>query len=186
MVIVGLVLALAGIKSVRIALVAAGSGATWLVADAFHASTATGLILAAAGGFMALVVAMVAARLAFFAVGAVVGVVVGARLFGILDTGESSILLATVFIPAVAVVGAVVLNRWRERLVGWATAVAGSALVLSGLGRLAPDSLGFLREPEGSVGQVTATALWVALAVVGRASQKRAARVRATVPATPG
>jgi hypothetical protein len=179
MILVGLVLAFAGIWSIRLVVVAAGAGAAWLVADAFGATTATGLLVAAGGGLLAFLVGLLAANIVFFVLGAVVGAVLGAKLFAILETGESSVLLAAVFIPSVAVVGGVVMARWRERLVGWATAIAGSALVLSGLGVLAPDALGFLQNPGTAAAQVASTGLWVALAVAARLAQR-------TVRRTPG
>ena len=149
MVLVGLVLAVAGIWSIRLVLVSAGAGAAWLLADAFGAGTDTGLLIAAAGGLLAFLTGLLAARVLFFVVGLVVGTVVGARLFAILDTGDASVLLAVVFVPAVAVVGGVVMGRWRERLIGWATAIGGSALVLAGLGRMNADMSGFLADPQG-------------------------------------
>jgi hypothetical protein len=181
MVVVGAVLAVAGIWSVRVGLAAAGGGAAWLLADAFGAATATGLLIAAAGAVLAFVVGLIASRVLFFVMGLVVGCVAGARLFAILDTGESSVLLAVVFVPAVAVVGGVLVERWRERFIGWATAIAGTGLLLSGLGRLAPDSLGFLADPEEGVQQVVASLTWVALAVAARAAQRRWAARRTTV-----
>ncbi len=173
MVVVGLLLALAGIWSVRLALATAGAGAAWLVADAFGAALGTGLLIAAAGGVVALFTGLLAARILFFALGAVVGAVIGARLFSILDTGEASVVLAVVFVPAVAVVGGVVVEKWRERFIGWATAIGGAGLVLTGLGRWAPSSLGFLRNPQDYGEQLIAFVAWVALAVLGRLVQKR-------------
>jgi hypothetical protein len=169
---------LAGIWSVRLALVTAGAGAAWLVADAFGAAVGTGLLIAVAGGVLALLTGLLASRILFFAVGAVVGAVVGARLFAILDTGDASVLLAVLFVPAVALAGGVVVEKWRERFVGWATAIGGAGLVLTGLGRWAPDQLGFLREPQDPGEQVLAVVAWVALALVGRLVQRRGLRLR--------
>jgi hypothetical protein len=178
MVVVGLLLGLAGIWSVRLALVTAGAGAAWLLADAFGAGVGTGLLIAAGGGVIALLTGVLASRVLFFAVGAVVGAVVGARLFAILDTGDASALLAVVFVPAVALVGGVVVEKWRERFIGWATAIGGAGLVLTGLGRLAPDTLGSLRDPQDTGGQLLAVLAWIALAVVGRVAQRRGLRSR--------
>jgi hypothetical protein len=186
MVVVGLLLALAGIWSVRLALVTAGAGAAWLVADAFGAGVGTGLLVAAAGGVVAFVTGLLAARILFFAVGAVVGAVVGARLFAILDTGDASVVLAVVFIPAVAAVGGVVVEKWRERFIGLATAIGGAGLVLTGLGRWAPDTLGFLRDPQTSAEQLLALVAWAVLAVAGRLVQRRGLRPRRTASASAG
>ena len=109
LVLVGVVQAVGGIWSIRLVLVCAGAGAAWLVADAFGASAGTAALVAAASGLLALLVGVLAARVLFFVVGLVVGAVVGARLFAVLDTGDASVLLAVVFVPAVAVVGGV---RW--------------------------------------------------------------------------
>jgi hypothetical protein len=168
MVLVGLVVALSGIWSVRVAVMAAGAGAAWLLADAFGAGLATGLLAAASGAVLAFLTALLASKVLFFVFGAAIGAVVGARLFVQLDQGEASVLLAVVFVPAVAGCFGVLAGRWRQRFLGWATAVAGAALVISGLGRLAPDTLGALADPTTAAGQAAAAAAWVALAVLAR------------------
>jgi hypothetical protein len=172
MVIVGLVLALAGIWSARVALVAAGAGATWLVADAFGAGAAAGLLWALLGGGLALGLALVAARILFFVVGLVIGAVVGARLFATLDTGDASILLAAFFVPSMALLGGVAIERWRQRMVAWATAIAGAGLVLSGLAQIAPRALGFLGDPLSTGEQLFTTLVWIGSAVAARLAQK--------------
>lgn len=184
MVIVGLVLAIAGIWSVRLVLITAGAGAAWLLADAFEASTGTALLIAAGGGLLAFVVGLIAARILFFAVGSIVGAVVGARVFAILDTGDASILLAVIFVPAIAVLGAIAAEKWRQRFLGWACAIGGSGLVLSGLGRMAPDSLGFLSDPTGPASQATSTLLWIGLAIVGRLAQRSLSKSDETADAS--
>lgn len=180
MILVGLLLAVAGVWSVRLVLVSAGAGAAWLVADAFGAGTATGLLISAAGGLLAFVTGLLAARVVFFVVGLIVGAVVGARLFAILDTGEASVLLAVVFVPAVAVVGGVVVGRWRERMVGWATAIGGSALVLAGIGRVDLGVPTYVSDPQGYGEQGIAVVAWVGLAVLARLVQRRVLPSRAT------
>jgi hypothetical protein len=175
LVVVGLVLAFAGARSLRWAFFAAGLGAGWLVAAAFGASVGSALLWGLVGAVVALVLAVVAARIAFLVVGALVGAVVGSRLLQIVESGTASIALAALFIPAAAVVGAVVAARWRQRVLGWATAVAGSALILAGLALLAPSSLGWLRHPTTAAGTVLAFVIWVALAVGARIAQKRLA-----------
>jgi hypothetical protein len=177
LVVVGVLLAVGGIWSIRLVLVCAGAGAAWLVADAFGASAATSALVAAASGLLALLVGVLAARVLFFVVGLVVGAVVGARLFTILDTGDASVLLAVVFVPAVAVVGGVALERWRERLVGWVTAIGGSALVLAGLGRVDSD-VRVVSDPVDYGEQAISVAAWVVLAVLARVVQKRVGRSR--------
>lgn len=173
MIVVGLVLGLAGMWSVRLALVVAGFGATWLVADAFGAGTGTSLLVALAGGVLALVVAFLASGVLFLAVGAIVGAVVGARLFVLLDTGEASALLAVVFVPAVAGISAVLAGKLRQRFLGWATAIAGAALVLTGIGTLLPDAAGYLADSDEPWKQVASAAIWAATSVAARLFQIR-------------
>ena len=177
LVVVGVVLAVGGIWSARLVLVCAGAGAAWLVADAFGASPRTSTLIAAASGLLALLVGVLASRVLFFVVGLVVGAVVGARLFTILDTGDASILLAVVFVPAVAVVGGVALERWRDRLIGWATAIGGSALVLAGLGRVDAD-VRVVGDPGDYGEQAISVVAWVVLAVLARVVQRRMAGSR--------
>jgi hypothetical protein len=172
LVLVGVLLAVGGIWSIRLVLVCAGAGAAWLVADAFGAGLGTAALIAGASGLLALLVGVLAARVLFFVVGLVVGAVVGARLFTILDTGDASVLLAVVFVPAVAVVGGVALERWRERLVGWVTAIGGSALVLAGLGRV-DSEVRVVSDPGDYGEQAISVAAWVGLAVLARIVQKR-------------
>src|SRR5437763_17043321 len=100
LIVVGLVLALAGVRSLRWAFFAAGLGAGWLVATAFGASTGPALVWGLVGAVGALMLAVVAARVAFLVVGALVGAVVGSRLLQIIEGGDVKIVLAAVFIPA--------------------------------------------------------------------------------------
>jgi hypothetical protein len=173
LVVVGLFLALLGVRSLRWAFFATGLGAGWLVASVFGVSTGPALLWALAGALIALVLAVVAARVAFLVIGALVGAVVGSRLLQIIEGGSASIALAALFVPAAAVVGAVIAARWRGRVLGWATAIAGSALVLAGLALLAPTTLGWLRNPTTAAGTVLSFVLWIALSVGARMAQKR-------------
>jgi hypothetical protein len=178
MVVVGVVVALAGIWSIRLAVVAAAAGASWLVADAFGTSFVSGLLVAVAGGVLGLLLAILAAKVLFFVMGAAVGAVVGARLFVLLDRGDASVLLAVLFVPAVAGCFGALAARWRRRFLGWATAIAGAALVLGGLGRIAPKTLGFLADSEHPLGQASSAIAWILLTVAARWGQRRLARGR--------
>ena len=66
-----------------------------------------------------------------------------------------------------------VASQWRQRVLGWFTAIGGSALILAGFAVSAPDTLGWLRNPTTGAGAVLAFALWVVLAVAGRMTQRR-------------
>jgi hypothetical protein len=78
-------------------------------------------------------------------------------------------------------VGGVVLGRWRERLVGWATAIAGAGLVLAGVGRVDPG-VRVLSEPNDAGEQGVAVVAWVVLAIVARLVQRRISRSHGRPP----
>jgi hypothetical protein len=174
-IVAGLVIALLGARSIRLLFLASGFGLGWVLAAAFSASPVTSLLVGVAGGVSAFVLGVVAARVAFFAMGALVGAVVGARFFAIVDRSDSNVLLAVIFVPAVAICAGVAVQRWRAGFLRWVTAIGGSALVLSGLGRLFPHNLGFLADPQTTAAQLLSTGLWVVLAVIARGAQRGAA-----------
>lgn len=169
---VGLFLCFAGTWSLRLAISAAGFGVSWIVAEAFGASTVTTIVVAVSGALVTLVVTLVMSRFLFFLAGGIVGAVLGARLWVLLDQGEASVVLAVFFIPAMAVAFGVLANRLRGRFMAWATAFGGAALVISGLGIMAPEMLGELRDPQTTLQGVVSTTAWIALAVFGRAVQR--------------
>ena len=172
---IGLVLALLGTRSVRLLFFASGFGLGWLLAAAFSASAPLSLLVGLGGGVSAFVLGLVAARVAFFAMGAVVGAVVGARLFAIVDRSDSNVLLAVVFVPAVAARdrGGVAVQRWRA---GFHSRLGHRHRWLrTGAQRArpaVPHSLGFLADPQTTAAQMFSTGVWVVLAVAARAAQR--------------
>ena len=80
-------------------------------------------------------------------VGALVGVLVGARLFRLLEGGDGNLLLAVVFIPAIGIAGGWLAEKTREGFVAWGTSIGGAAMVLAGLGVLV-SALEWLRDPS--------------------------------------
>lgn len=173
LVLIGLALCLTGAWSIRLAVLAAGFGACWLLADVFDASTSTALLISAAGALIVFLLSLVLSKLMFFFVGGVVGAVVGAKLFVLLDGGDASVLLAVVFVPAVAFLFAFLAQRWSRKFLAWATAFGGAAIALTGLGRLAPDHLEALHVPEDTTGRAVLAVSWLALGLAGRAAQLR-------------
>lgn len=172
--IIGLLLCFAGTRSLRLAISASGFGAAWIVADAFDASSSAALLVGLSGAVVTLAVTLLMSRLLFLLAGGVVGAVVGAELLVLVDQDEHSVILAVFFIPAMAVAFGALANRMRRGFLAWGTAFAGAALVLSGVGLLAPEALGDLHDPDGTAGQLVLTLLWLALALVGRTAQRRA------------
>ncbi|MGB7817826.1 MAG: hypothetical protein WBL35_03710 [Ornithinibacter sp.] len=171
MIIVGLVLGIAGGWSFRTVMLAAGFGAGWLLASVFGATFLIAMVIAVAGALTAWLVLRLAATIVFFILGALVGLLVGARLYRLIEGGDGNLVLAIVFIPAIGVVGGWLAEKSRERFVAWGTSIAGAALVLSGLGVLV-GALSWLRDPENTWQSVVGVASWVALALGFRLVQK--------------
>ena len=112
-------------------------------------------------------------KFASFFVGMITGALIGARLSAVLTPGEASIPLAIVVVVAVALVFGFLADRYRSRVLLWATSIGGAGLILASLGLIWPDMLGFLRDPQAGVEPVTSTLLWVALAAGGWITQRR-------------
>jgi Domain of unknown function (DUF4203) len=172
-ILLGLFLCFVGARSVRFAVLVAGFLGAWLIADGFGASLGTTVAVAVAGALGALVLSILLARFALFAAGLILGGAVGAKVWEVLDRGEASWLLAAIFVPAVALVCGFLAERFRKPFLIWATAFAGSAMVLTGIGRIDTGPTSELRRPDEAVGGVVLALLWVALALVGRSFQAR-------------
>jgi hypothetical protein len=173
---VGLVLCFFGARSIHIAVVASGFALGWLLADAFDATPLASLVF----GLVAAVAAWALARLIFglalFIVGALAGAVVGAKLFAFLQQGQGSVVLAVLFVAATGFVAGVATRRYRGTVLAAACSLGGAGLLLSGLARAFPQTLGFLRRPETPAMAALGTLVWIVLAVLGWALQRRSAR----------
>jgi len=173
LILIGLALGFVGVRSLKLTMALVGFAAGWFLAAVFDSSATTNLLVGLATAVILFFVALFAVRFIFWVLGAVTGVVVGAKLFFVVDQGDSSLVLAFVFIPAVALAGAFLAERLRHRFMRWATAAAGAALTLSGLGLVAPSSMGFLRDPNKPATQTTSFLIWVALGIFMVVVQKR-------------
>jgi len=171
MIVLGLVLGLAGGWSIRTVLRLVGFGAGWLIANVFDATLLVTLVIALVTAFFAWLMVRLAATVVFFVVGLLVGGLVGARVFRLLEGGDGNLLLAVVFIPAVAIAGGWLAEKSRDRFVAWGTSIGGAALVLAGVGALV-NGLSWLRDPSQTWQAVFGVAAWVALSVAFRFSQK--------------
>lgn len=176
---VGLVLCFAGALSVRLAVVTAGFGLSWLLADVFGASFATGMLIGLAGAAVALVLTVVLSHVVMFFTGAVVGAVLGAKLFVILGGTDPSWLLAVIFVPAVAVICGFLASRYQRAFLRWATAFAGAALVLTGLGKFDNEDADLLYRPSSTTEAVLLGAAWLVLGAAGAVVQRALTRSRA-------
>jgi hypothetical protein len=173
LVLVGAVLCFFGARSVRLAVLAAGFGASWLLADVFGASTTTTLVIAVVGALGAGILTLLFSKFVLFMAGLVVGAVLGAKFFVLLegDAQGRDWVLAIVFVPAVAITVGFLANRSEHTFLVWATAAAGAALLLSGLGRLGTDSTEVLWRPHSTGGSAVFAIAWIALTVVGHQVQ---------------
>jgi hypothetical protein len=172
-IVLGLFLCFLGSASIRFAILVAGFCGAWLVADALDASTGTTFLVAAAGAVGALVLSIVLSRFALFAAGFVLGGAVGAKLVEVLDRGDAGWLLVLIFVPSIALVGGFLAERRRKPFLVWATAFAGAAMVLTGIGEIDTGPTSDLRHPDEALGGIVLGVLWVALALAGRSVQSR-------------
>ena len=175
-ILLGLFLCFLGAWSIRLAVLVAGFLAAWLVADALDAGTGTALLIGLAGAAGALVLTILFARFALFAAGLVVGAAIGAKLFEILDDPDTSWVLALIFVPSVALACGYLAEKMRRPFLIWATAFAGAAMVLTGVGRIDTDLTRELRHPDDPGAGLLLAVLWVGLALVGRTVQARRMR----------
>lgn len=172
---VGLLLCFAGARSLNLSLLASGFAVGWLLTEPFDATFLTALVVALAAAAGAWALAHVVFRVAMFAVGGLAGAVAGAKLFGLLQPGGGSVVLAILFVAATAFLGGLATQRFRRPALAVACALGGAGLALSGLAHTFPDALGFLRTPETGWQSAVAGLLWVAVAVGGWLVQRRTA-----------
>lgn len=173
---VGLLLCFLGARSLRIGALASGFGATWLVADAFGASTSTALLVSAAGAVVVLVLSILVSRVLLFVAGTCAGAVIGARLLVLTTTGsgdDDRWLLALVFVPTFALLCGFLASTFKHRFLAWGTALAGAGLMLAGVGRIGVSSTDEMWRPDTSAGATVLAVLWVALTVTGHRFQHR-------------
>ena len=171
-VLVGIVLCFFGVGSLHVAILASGFGLGWVLADIFGASEGTALIIAAAGAVISWVLVTLVFKVAAFFVGVITGSLIGARLAAVLTPGQGNIAVTVVLVVAVAVAFGFLADRYRSRVLLWATAIGGAGLILSSLGLIWPGTLGFLRDPAAGAEQITSTLLWVALSAGGWLTQR--------------
>ncbi|MGY1620568.1 hypothetical protein ACI789_00030 [Geodermatophilus sp. SYSU D00965] len=181
-VLVGLLLCFAGRLSIHLAVLASGFALGWLLAEALGSSAGVAAVVALCVAAVAWVLATVVFRAALFVVGAVAGGVIGAKLFGLLQGDDGSVVLAVLFTGAVAVLTGLATQRFRETAVIAACALGGAGLALSGVARSWPDTLGFLRVPDTPTEAVVSAAAWLLLGALGWSVQRRLAERRSRVP----
>jgi hypothetical protein len=171
--VVGLLLCFVGLRSIHLAVLASGFALGWLIADGLGGSPGVAAIVAVCAAVVGWVLANVVFRAALFVVGGIAGGVIGAKLFGLLEGGDGNIVVALVFVVAVAVVTGLAAQRFHETAAIWACAFGGAGLALSGVARIWPDTLGFLRTPETTAEVVISTTVWLVLGAFGWSVQRQ-------------
>jgi hypothetical protein len=174
--VVGLLLCFVGLRSIHLAVLASGFALGWLVAEALGASLGVAAIVALCAAVVGWVLATVVFRAALFVVGGIAGGVIGAKLFGLLDGDDGDVLLALVFVLAVGLLTGLAAQRFHETAAVGACAFGGAGLALSGVARIWPDALSFLRTPDTTAEAVVSAAVWLVLGVFGWSVQRQLVR----------
>ena len=162
-----------GVGSMHLAVLGSGFALGWLIAELFNGSTTTTVLVGLGCAVIAWILVSLIFRFAAFFVGAVAGGVIGARLFELFVTGTNKVLLTVVFVLAFAGICGLLTARYRGRFLMWTTALGGAGLAMTGLSRIAPDTLDFLRHPETALEGVLSFGIWIVLALLGRRTQLR-------------
>lgn len=169
---VGALLCFWGIRSLHLAVLAAGFGLGWLIADLFDASLTTLLLFGLIGAVVSWVVTSLIFRFSTYFVGGLTGAMAGAKIADVLQSGDNNWAMSAIVIVAVAVAAAFLADRYRARALLWLTSIGGASIMLSGLGAM-NGALDFLRHPQAGWEQVTSTLAWIALAAAGWVVQRR-------------
>jgi hypothetical protein len=173
---VGLLLCFVGMRSIHLAVLASGFALGWLVAEGLGGTVAVAAVVGVTAAVAGWVLATFVFRASLFVVGGIAGGVIGAKLFGLLEGGDGNVVLGTVFVVAVAVLTGLAAQRFRETAAVGACAFGGAALALSGLARIWPDALGFLRTPDTPAEAVIDAAAWLVLGAFGWSVQRSLVR----------
>jgi hypothetical protein len=176
---VGLLLCFAGVASLHPAVLASGFALGWLVAESLGGSVGVTAIVAGCAAVVAWVLSTVVFRAALLVVGGIAGGVIGAKLYGLLQGDGGNVVLAFLFVLAVAVLTGLAAQRFRDTALVWICAFGGAGLALSGLARIWPGTLGFLRTPDTTAEAIIDAAAWLALGALGWSVQRRWLRRKA-------
>lgn len=168
----GALLCFYGIRSMHLAVLAAGFGVGWLVSDLFNASLATLFLFGLIGAVTAWVVTTLVFKFSAYFIGGLTGAMVGAKVADVLQPGDNNWALSAIVIVAVAVAAAFLADKFRARALLWLTSIGGASMMLTGLAGL-NGALEFLRHPEAGWQQITSTLAWIALSVAGWIVQRR-------------
>ena len=179
---VGVLLCFYGVRSVNLALIAAGFAIGYLVADAFDADPWTALWVGLGSAVLVWLTVSLVFRFATFVVGLVAGAVIGAKLWSALADPGTSALLGIVLVVVTAFACALLAEKYARRALLWCTALGGASVILSGVAALWPEGLGFLAHPDEGWEQTVMLVVWLAVAGTGWYVQRRLFRERLGLP----
>jgi hypothetical protein len=171
-----MVLCFVGVRSLHVAVVASGFALGWRLAEGSGAGLGTSASVAVAVALGAWGVATFVFHAAPFFVVAIAGVVVRARLFSLLAHGEGSVVVAMLFVLAVAFIAELATQRFHSVVLAATCALGGAGLALTGLARQSPETLGLLRFPSTAREAVISGVAWLALTAAGWVVLRRPAR----------
>ncbi|AEI10851.1 hypothetical protein [Cellulomonas gilvus] len=182
---VGVLLCFFGVRSVNLALLAAGFALGFLVADAFDAGRWTALWVALGSALLVWLVVSLVFRFATFVVGLATGAVVGAKLWAALHDSGTSALLGVVVVTTTAYASALLAEKYARRALLWLTALGGASVILSGAALVWPSALTFLAHPDEGWQQTAMLVVWIAVAGTGWFVQRRLFRGALGLPPRP-
>jgi hypothetical protein len=180
LIVLGALLCLFGAVTLRGGILAAGFAGGWLLAEVLGASVGGRALTALVAAIAAFVITLLVSKLLFFIGGLCAGAILGTKVFMVTDSGvghgDPDVLLACIVVPAVAVVCGFLADRWQRGFLRLATAAAGAALLLSGIGRIGAGDADQLWHPDTAVGSVVLALAWVVLTIAGYRFQRSRSR----------
>lgn len=179
---VGILLCFFGIRSVNLALVAAGFALGFFVAEAFDTDGWTTLWVALGTAVVVWMVVSLIFRFATFVVGLATGAVIGAKVWASLNDSGTSVLLGIFVIATTAFASGMLAEKYSRRALLWLTALGGASVILSGAALLWPEGLGFLAHPDEGWQQTVMMIVWLAVGGTGWYVQRQLFRERLGLP----
>ena len=176
---VGLVLCFAGVRSLRLTGLCAGFALAWATAEVLGASVPVGLVIAVAGAIGGLVLISLVFRFAMWVLGGLAGATIAIKVYAHVGLGQGSALVAVLLAAAVGLIVGFLADRHRAPLLAAVTALSGASVILNALATLAPTGFTFLAEPITRTQSLIASGAWLILALAGWLVQRRALQSRA-------
>ena len=144
---VGLVLCFFGVRSLRLTGFLVGFALAGALAGVLGADPVIILIVGIAGGIAGFVLFVLVFRFGFWLIGGLIGAVLGVRFWEHFLLGRGNALVLVLFLCATGLICGFLADHYRQPVLAILTAAAGASAILTGLGQLWPQALGFLQQP---------------------------------------